>query len=104
MTNTSIRSKMPTRTAFVDESVKASPMTTKDRIDPRCDRCHRASVARKTVSIRTVETLCVSCWAHRVGPAAYWELTGADTMPKVPKEYVRPDGSRPLLPVRENPF
>ena len=95
---------MPTRTVFADEWVKASPMTTKHEIDTRCDRCHRASMARKMVSIRTVETLCIACWAHRVGPAVHWELTGQDTMPKLPKEYLRSDGSRPPLPVRENPF
>lgn len=92
------------RSVFADEWVKALPMSTKLKIDPICDRCHRGSMSSKMVSIRTVETLCIPCWAHRVGKAAYWELTGKDTLSKLPKEYLHSDGTRYPLKLRENPF
>ena len=50
----------------------------------------------KLVSIKTDETLCIPCWAHRVGASAFWELTGKETLPKLPKEYRLSDGSRPV--------
>lgn len=86
---------MATGIVLGDEWTKMSPMNKKKRVSPRCDRCYRASMAPKMVSIRTDETLCIPCWAQRVGPELYWQLTGKRTLPLPPKEYLQSDGSRP---------
>ena len=88
------------RTVFGGEWTKVSPLNTKwrPRVSMRCDRCYRASAAPKMVSVKTTETLCIPCWAHRVGPDLYWELTGKKMLPKQPREYRHGDGSLPEPP------
>jgi hypothetical protein len=88
---------MASMTVHGGEWVKVSPMSSKHKVDYRCDRCFRAAASPKMVSVQTNETLCIPCWAHRLGPELYSEVTGNRTLPKAPKEYRHADGSLPSL-------